>query len=147
MSDFADVITVLVIAGMIGFRFVNVNLQIRFHLAVIQIAFANIVLVSHIGNGNVGRLDARYHRHAGSQASGEHHDNHSKKRDGRKQAFPRHNLLRHGTDNLPAGVQDVLRMLFGLFRLTRRRRVFALDFLFLRPFRKGAFPFQFGMLL
>ena len=42
--------------------------------------------------------------------------------------------LRHGTDNLAGGGQDVLRVLYAFRRLPRRRRVFALDFLLLNPF-------------
>ena len=79
MADLPDVVAVFVIAGMVFLGHVNAYLQIRLHFRVVEVRIANVLLIRHVGGGDIGGLETGEHSGTGGHASGEeqhHHGQH-----------------------------------------------------------------------
>ena len=142
VADLPDVVAVFVIAGVIFLRFVNVYLQIRLHFRVVKVRIANVLLIRHVGGGDIGGLKPGEHGGTGGHARGKEHHHHSQHCHNQQQRFSCRYVLLDRPDDLPGGVYHVLRELRRLLRLMRGLGILPLDFLLLYPLGEGIFAPQ-----
>ena len=145
VADLPDVVAVFVIAGVIFLRLVNVDLQVRLHFRVIQIRITNILLIGHVGRGDIGGLEPGEHSGTGGHAGGEKHHHHSQQGDNRQQRLVCRRILLDSPGDLPGGVHHIPRVLGRLLGLMRGLGIFPLDLLFLYPLHQRVFLPQFGI--
>ena len=103
MADLPDVVTVFVIAGVVGFRIINIHLQIRFQFGVVEVRVANILLIRQIGGREVGGLKAGEHSRTSGKPRREQHYDQRQQSDKSQCRLMRRRRLRHSTDDLAAG--------------------------------------------
>lgn len=142
MADIPDVVTVFVIAGVVGPGAGNVQLQIGFQFGKIQFRVADFLFVLQIGGGEERGLDAGEHGGTGGQSRREKGDHQRQRRHNEQRTFVRRRELLNRPDDLPGGGYSLLGVLGGLLGLLCGLGIFTLDFLLLNPLGEGIFAPQ-----
>ena len=143
VADFSNTEAITIVSRIFCLIIGKRQLQICFQFRIIEVAVANVLLIRHIGSGDIGGLEAGNHSGTGGQSSGKQNDDQSQQRNRTQRGSPDNGFFYRLANDLSRVRQDILREVCALFGFPRCLRVFSPEFPLLNPLFKIVFPLKF----